>query len=228
MKQGVSMKILVVDDHALVREGLHQVLKGLDEQIEVLEASACARAFELADQHPDLDLVLMDYMMPDLNGLLGLEAFGKSHPELPVVMLTGSVDPQLESRLLARGAAGYLSKGGNSQDMLRMLRQVLAGEDPRPKAGAATLAQTMVPNGVRPEPRLTQRQEEVLAMLLAGASNKRISGELFISDETTRNHVSAILRFFGVESRIQAVLAAGRLGYTAAPPSPGSAPSSSL
>jgi DNA-binding NarL/FixJ family response regulator len=120
------MKILVVDDHALVREGLRQVLNGLDEQIEVLEAAVCARAFELADKHPDLDLVLMDYMMPDLNGLLGLEAFGKSHPELPVVMLTGSVDPQLEARLLASGAAGYLSKGGNSQEMLRMLRQVLA------------------------------------------------------------------------------------------------------
>ena len=128
------MKILVVDDHALVREGLRQVLKGLDEQIEVLEASACARAFELADLHTDLDLVLMDYMMPDLNGLLGLEAIGKSHPELPVVMLTGSADPQLEARLLARGAAGFLSKGGNSQDMLRLLRQVLNGEDPRPKA----------------------------------------------------------------------------------------------
>jgi DNA-binding NarL/FixJ family response regulator len=221
MKPGVKMKILVVDDHDLVREGLRQVLKGLDEQIEVLEASVCARAFELADQHPDLDLVLMDYMMPDLNGLLGLEAFGKSHPELPVVILTGSMDSQLEARLLARGAAGYLSKGGNSQDMLRMLRQVLAGEDPIPRASPS--AKTS--NGVTPEPRLTQRQEQVLAMLLAGASNKRISSELFISDETTRNHVSAILRFFNVESRIQAVLAAGRLGYTAAPPSPESASS---
>jgi DNA-binding NarL/FixJ family response regulator len=221
MKPGVKMKILVVDDHDLVREGLRQVLKGLDEQIEVLEASVCARAFELADQHPDLDLVLMDYMMPDLNGLLGLEAFGKSHPELPVVLLTGSMDSQLEARLLARGAAGYLSKGGNSQDMLRMLRQVLAGEDPRPRASPS--AKTS--NGVTPEPRLTQRQEQVLAMLLAGASNKRISSELFISDETTRNHVRAILRFFNVESRIQAVLAAGRLGYTAAPPSPESASS---
>lgn len=213
------MKILVVDDHALVREGLRQVLKGLDEQIEVLEASACARAFELTDLHTDLDLVLMDYMMPDLNGLLGLEAIGKSHPELPVVMLTGSADPQLEARLLARGAAGFLSKGGNSQDMLRLLRQVLNGEDPRPKAGAATQTQGSAPDPAKSAPRLTQRQEAVLAMLLAGASNKTISRALYISDETTRNHVSAILRFFGVESRIQAVLAAGRLGYTAAPPS---------
>jgi len=208
------MKILVVDDHALVREGLRQALKGLDEHIEVLEASACGRAFELADLHPDLDLVLMDYMMPDLNGLAGLEAFGKSHPELPVVMLTGSADPQLEARMLARGAAGFLSKGGNSQDMLRLLRQVLNGEDPRPMAGSVKANDT-----AKSAPHLTQRQEDVLAMLLAGASNKTISRELYISDETTRNHVSAILRFFGVESRIQAVLAAGRAGYMAAPPS---------
>ena len=203
------MKILVVDDHALVREGLRQALKGLDEQIEVLEASACARAFELAKLHPDLDLVLMDFMMPDLNGLLGLEAFGKSHPELPVVMLTGSGDPQLEAHLLARGAAGYLSKGGNSQDMLRVLRQVLAGEDPRPRLDKTK---------AKPTPHLTLRQEQVLGLLLAGASNKIISRKLHISDETTSSHVSAILRFFGVESRIQAVLAAGRLGYTAVPP----------
>ena len=164
------MKILVVDDHALVREGLRQALKGLDEQIEVLEASACARAFELADLHPDLDLVLMDFMMPD-------------------------------------GAAGYLSKGGNSHDMLSLLRQVLAGEDPRPRLDKA-----------KPTPHLTLRQEQVLGLLLAGASNKIISRKLHISDETTSSHVSAILRFFGVESRIQAVLAAGRLGYTAIPP----------
>ena len=203
------MKILVVDDHALVREGLRQALKGLDEQIEVLEASACARAFELADLHPDLDLVLMDFMMPDLNGLLGLEAFGKSHPELPVVMLTGSGDPKLEAHLLERGAAGYLSKGGNSQDMLRVLRQVLAGEDPRPRLDKTK---------AKPTPHLTLRQEQVLGLLLAGASNKIISRKLHISDETTSSHVSAILRFFGVESRIQAVLAAGRLGYTAIPP----------
>jgi DNA-binding NarL/FixJ family response regulator len=219
MAQGEIMKILVVDDHALVREGLRQVLRGLDEQIEVLEAPACARAFELADLHPDLDLVLMDYMMPDLNGLLGLEAMGKRHPELPVVMLTGSADPQLEARLLARGAAGFLSKGGNSQEMLRLLRQVLDGEDPRPRAAAATATQPSANDAAKPAPHLTQRQEAVLAMLLAGASNKTISRELYISDETTRNHVSAILRFFGVESRIQAVLAAGRAGYTAAPPS---------
>jgi len=212
------MKILVVDDHALVREGLRQVLKGLDEQIEVLEASACARACELADLHPDLDLVLMDYMMPDLNGLFGLEAIGKSHPELPVVMLTGSADPQLEARMLARGAAGFLSKGGKSQDMLRVLRQVLSGENPRPKA-VATGMPPAANDTAKLAPHLTQRQEAVLAMLLAGASNKTISRELYISDETTRNHVSAILRFFDVESRIQAVLAAGRAGYTAAPPS---------
>ena len=211
------MKILVVDDHALVREGLRQALKGLDEHIEVLEAFACARAFELADLHPDLDLVLMDYMMPDLNGLLGLEAFGKSHPELPVVILTGSADPQLEARLLARGAAGFLSKGGNSQDMLRLLRQVLAGEEPRPRASSATPTRASAPVPAKPASHLTQRQEQVLALLLAGASNKTISRQLRISDETTSSHVSAILRVLGVESRIQAVLAAGRLGYVAAP-----------
>ena len=79
------MKILVVDDHALVREGLCQVLKGLDpgESTEVLQAPDCAQAFALAQAHPDLDLVLLDYHLPDMNGLAALAIFGKKHPELP-------------------------------------------------------------------------------------------------------------------------------------------------
>ena len=214
------MKILVVDDHPLVREGLRQALKGLDRQLTVLEASTCGRAFELADLHPDIDVVLLDYQLPDLNGLTGLEMLARRHPELPVVMLSGSLDPELEQRLRARGAAGYLSKSCSSQEMLQVLRLVLSGGDAAPEL---TLAQGETPVSElegQAAARLTHRQEEVLAKLLAGCTNKTISRELFISHETTRNHVSAILKFFGVQSRTQAVLAASRLGYSASSPSP--------
>ena len=85
------MKILVVDDHVLVREGLCQVLQGLapPQATEVLQASNCAQAFEQARQHLDLDLVLLDYHLPDMDGLAALTVFGTQHPELPVVILSG-------------------------------------------------------------------------------------------------------------------------------------------
>lgn len=209
------MKILVVDDHALVREGLRQVLKGLDEAVLVLEAATCQDAFWLADRHADLDLLLLDHQLPDMRGIDALDSFGERHPELPVVMLSGSIDPQLEFRALTAGAAGYVNKGGGSAEMLRVLRAVLAGESPVRADGAAAdnLSGLRIAPPAGEPPPLTRRQQQVLGLLMDGHSNKDISRVLAISEETTRDHVSAILRCFGVQSRTQAVLAAGRLGY---------------
>lgn len=214
------MKILVVDDHALVREGLRQVLKGLDEQVEVLEAPHCARAFELAALHADLDLVLLDYHLPDMNGLDALNVFGNKHPELPIIMLSGSVNPQIMRQVLARGAAGFLTKAGLSDELLSAVRLVLAGDvyvppDLHPAPGATSLGEA---DAGHVPPQLTPRQEQVLYLLLDGRSNKDISHTLQLSDETVKNHVSAILRGFGVQTRIQAVLAAARHGYTKSAP----------
>ena len=209
------MKILVVDDHALVRAGLCQVLKGLDDEVEVLEAPHCARAFELAAQHPDLDLVLLDYHLPDMNGMDALTIFGKNHPELPIVMLSGSVNPQIMRQVLAKGAAGFLTKSGLSDELLSALRRVLAGEvylspDLLP---ASAYANMPAPNSENAPALLTPRQEDVLYLLLDGRSNKEISQTLELADETTKSHVTGILRAFGVQTRIQAVLAAPRYGY---------------
>jgi len=209
------LKILVVDDHALVRAGLSQVLKGLDEQVNVLEAPHCARAFELAAQHPDLDLVLLDYHLPDMNGLEALTIFGKNHPELPIVMLSGSVNPQIMRQVLAKGAAGFLTKSGLSDELLTALRLVLAGDvylspDLLSTPAYANATSTHTENAPA---LLTPRQEEVLYLLLNGRSNKEISQTLELADETTKSHVTGILRAFGVQTRIQAVLAAPRFGY---------------
>lgn len=215
------MKILVVDDHALVRAGLCQVLKGLDEQVDVLEAPDCAQAFELTALHPDLDLVLLDYHLPDMNGMDALTVFGKKHPELPIVMLSGSVNPRIMRQVLAKGAAGFLTKSGLSDELLNALRQVLAGEvylplDLQPVAGAAYQDES---NAALAAPQFTPRQEEVLYLLLAGRSNKEISDLLQLADDTTKNHVSALLRGFGVKNRTQVVIAANRHGYTTSAPS---------
>lgn len=210
------MKILVVDDHALVREGLSQVLKGLDADVQVLEAAHCARAFELADQHPDLDLVLLDYHLPDLNGLEALQIFGKQHPELPIIMLSGSVNPGVMRQVMAKGAAAFLTKSGLSHDLLSVLRLVLDGGiyAPPEMAGPGGLSGGSSPNANDSTLQLTPRQEEVLYLLLDGNSNKDISRQLQVSEETVKNHVTGIFKFFGVQTRIKVVVAATQQGYT--------------
>ncbi len=212
------MKILVVDDHALVREGLRQVLKGLDSDVDVLEAGSCSRAFELAGQHTDLDLVLLDYHLPDMNGLEALDVFACQHPELPIIVLSGSVNPRVMRQVLSKGAAAFLTKSGMSDELLSVTRLVLAGDVYVPPelmaASAGTPAVELPAESAAPQ--FTPRQEEVLSLLLDGYANKEIGRMLSLSDETVKNHVTAILRGFGVTTRTQAVLAANRHGYTRA------------
>jgi DNA-binding NarL/FixJ family response regulator len=200
------MKILVIDDHALVRSGLRQVLKGLNEQVEVLEAGHCQRAFELAAEHPDLDLVLLDWHLPGIDGLQALTTFGRIVPELPVVILSGMATAQIVRKALAHGAAGFVSKSGKSYELLDAIRQVLAG-------GVYAPADLIGQDTPGSQPQFTRRQQEVLNLLQKGLSNREISDTLCISDDTTKDHVVALLRGFGVKTRTQAILAASHMGY---------------
>jgi DNA-binding NarL/FixJ family response regulator len=209
------LKILVVDDHALVREGLRQVLKGLDEHVDVLDAPTCGRAFELAAQHPDLDLVLLDYHLPDMNGLAALAIFGKNQPELPIVMLSGSVNPRVMRQVLEQGASGFMTKSSLSDDLLDVIRRVLDGEIFTPPE-LLNSSESLQSDEALSTPAtfvLTPRQEEVLYLLMDGYANKDISRNLGLSEETVKNHVTAILRGFDVQTRIQAVIAASSHGY---------------
>jgi DNA-binding NarL/FixJ family response regulator len=206
------LKILVIDDHALVREGLRQVLKGLDENVEVLQAGTCTQGFALAQTHADLDLVLLDYHLPDMTGLVALDIFGDRHPELPILMLSGSANGQIMRQVLQSGAAGFVTKSGVSDELLHAVRSVLDGDvywsqelEAQESQGAALTADERPP--------LTQRQESVLLQLLDGRSNREISQTIGISDETVKSHVAAILRHFEVQNRTQAVVAAARCGY---------------
>lgn len=210
----MMVKILVVDDHALVRDGLCQVLKGLGGEVEVLQATHCAQAFQLANQHPDLDLVLLDFHLPDMNGLEALVLLGRVHPELPVVLLSGAFNAQIVRRVMKSGAAGFIAKSGSSTELLCALRQVLAGEIYNPTDLLLSLSAPQErPSDELPVLALTARQEEVLQLLMDGLANKEISRALNLSAETTKNHVTAVLRHFGVKTRVQAVIAATDRGY---------------
>jgi DNA-binding NarL/FixJ family response regulator len=206
------VKILVVDDHALVREGLRQVLRGLDENLEVLLSGNCKQAFELAQSHADLDLVLLDYHLPDMNGLDALAVFGERHPELPVVLLSGSANIQIMRQVLEAGAAGFVTKSSLSDELLHAVRQVMQGNLYLPQE-LTTEFGLQHNQAEQSKSAMTQRQELVLRCLLDGMSNKDIAESIHVSEETVKTHVTAILRHFDVQNRTQAVVAAARAGY---------------
>ncbi|MCX8520954.1 MAG: response regulator transcription factor [Rhodoferax sp.] len=203
------MKFLVIDDHALVREGLRQVLKGLDLHIEVLQAETCAQAFAIAPSHGDIDLVLLDYHLPDMNGLEALAIFGNRHPELPIVILSGHASLHLMRQLLQAGAAGFVTKSSVSDELLRAVRMVLQGDIYLP----LEMREALAAGAEAAHPELTERQERVLRCLQNGLSNRDIADQIHVSEETVKTHVAAILRHFDVQNRTQAVVAAARHGY---------------
>ncbi|WP_296491283.1 response regulator transcription factor [Rhodoferax sp.] len=211
-----NLKILVVDDHALVREGLCQLLKGIipGQITEVLQAATCARAFELAHFNADLDLVLLDYQLPDMSGLAALEVFGKRHPELPVVILSGAANPSVVQHARELGAAGFVTKSGQSDTLLATLRKVLDGEIFHP-SNFSPLCESAydVPIKTKTPPALSSRQQDVMGLMMGGLTNRQIGERLSVSAETVKFHVSSILRTFGARSRTEAVLEARRWGY---------------
>src|SRR6476660_2562033 len=124
---GGPVKILVVDDHPMIREALGTVLRQLDPGIQVLQAGNCEDAFAVAMREPDLTLVLMDLMLPGMNGLVGLRTLREKHPGVPVVVLSASENPDDVMRAIELGAMGFIPKSQSNHVMLSALRLVLAG-----------------------------------------------------------------------------------------------------
>jgi DNA-binding NarL/FixJ family response regulator len=216
------MKILVVDDHPLILEALHHVLRQLQADVEVLGAVTADEGRRLAALNPELDLLLLDLNLPGADGFALLEELRRSYPALPVVVLSASEQPEDVVRALDMGAMGYIPKTSSNEVMLQALRLVFSGgiyvpraaiaESPpepvaRPRAPATS---TITPH----ELGLTDRQAEVLAALLQGLPNKLICRKLDLAEGTVKIHVAAILRALGVHTRTQAVIQASRLGLT--------------
>ena len=211
------MKILIVDDHPLVREGLRQVLRDLDPEPDILQAGSGAELFALAAQHPDLDLVLLDYHLPDMNGLQAMHSLLPRHASLPILMLSGTQDVLLMREVLSHGASGFVTKTGNSAALLDAVRRVLDGQLVLPREVIRDPLRPVTPHSnPRQLHNFTARQESVLLLLMEGRTNKEISVALTLAEETVKNHVTNILRRLGVQTRLQAVLLAKELGYDSA------------
>lgn len=203
------MKVLIVDDHALMREGLGQLLAGMYPNMALLHAANGAQAIALLLPHRDIDLVLLDYQLPDMTGLEVLRQLGKIQPELAVLVISGSLNPHLMQQTLSAGACGFVQKSGNTQELIRAIDLVLKGGVYLPPELKA-LNDSGIGSGINT---LSPRQETVLHRLMDGQSNREIAQELDLSEETVKTHVSAILRYFNAENRTQAALAALEFGF---------------
>ena len=206
------MKILVADDHPLIREAFRHLLTELEGGVVVLEAGDCDGACRLIEQHPDLDLALLDLRLPGAGGLATLEKLRNNHPALPVVVVSALEDAGTVRGALARGAMGFIPKSSSNDVMVSALRLVLSGGrylPPEILSGDGTASPSSMD-----EVRLTDRQREVLTFMMQGKSNKHICRELGLAEATVKIHVTAILRALKVTSRAQAIVAVNQLGLT--------------
>ena len=212
------MKILLVDDHALFREGLAELLKALDPEVQTLQAADANAAMEQTKLNVDIDLVLLDLHMPGPSGLDLLCALKEDLPSVPVVVLSSDETRGSVLRALDKGAVGYIPKSSNSKVMTQALRLVLVGgiylpavvvqgDAERPTANP----QVSAAEGL-PDLGLTPRQMDVLRCLLRGMSTKLMCRELKLQEGTVKSHVQAVFNALNVRTRTQAVLVASQRG----------------
>lgn len=207
------MKILIVDDHPLIREGLAQLLKGRYPQMQILLAGTGAQAVEMLLPHRDIELVLLDYKLTDMTGLEVLREIFRVRSRLSVLLVSAAANPHLMQQTMDAGALGFVLKSGDTEEMFKAVDLALRGEKYLPPELQAF--QALARSGGRTlRPRLSHRQQTVLYGLMEGHSNREIALELGLSEETIKNHVTAILRHFEADNRTQAVLAAADSGYS--------------
>lgn len=211
------MRILVVDDHPLMADAIVLAMRTLDRATEV-ETAANLRGAIARGQQVSFDLCLLDLGLPDCSGLQALERIRESLPALPVVVVSGSDDTASVLRALDLGAMGYIPKTSPRDVLLGAVRLVASGgiyvpvEALKAREAAEQAAAPAPASRTAEDLGLSARQWEVLGLLLKGLPNKLIARKLDIAENTTKIHVSAVLRALGVATRTQALIAASRLG----------------
>jgi two-component system, NarL family, response regulator LiaR len=205
----MAIRILVVDDHSVVRQGLKMFL-GLDPDLEVVgEAVDGADGVQKAKELKP-DVVLMDLLMPVMDGITAIGILRRDLPETEVIALTSVLEDSSVIGAVRAGAMGYLLKDTESDELRRAIKAAAAGQvQLSPKAAARLMREVRAPES--PET-LTERETEVLRLLARGRSNKEIAHDLTIGEKTVKTHVSNVLSKLGVPSRTQAALYAVRIG----------------
>lgn len=209
------MKILIVDDHALFREGLCHVLNALPDDVTIFEAPDYARAISCLSENTNLDLVLLDLNMPGTDGFTALTSFSKLYPALPIAILSASTQRSDIQRALNAGAMGYIPKDTTSSVMLNALQIIFSGSVYVPPKFAQYEPQGAQWDSANSH-HLTPRQREVLHLLVQGIANKEIAAQLNLAEATVKMHVTSIFKTLGVANRTQAVITAEKLGLISA------------
>ena len=217
------MNILLADDHDLVRDGITSFLKLAAPEVEVAQAKDFAEALSVVDGEGNVDLTILDLNMPGMNGLSGLTVMRQKHPEIPVVILSGSVKRSDVLNALEHGASGYLPKTLSGKSLINALRLILSGEKYIPSAlleddGTQIRPGEIDLDGLAPDNplrQLTNREREVLGLLTKALSNKEIAKQLTVREITVKVHLTGIFKKLGAANRTQAVKIAMQLGWEA-------------
>ncbi len=200
--QGGRVKIVLVDDHALFREGMALILKSAVEDVQLLHAGSLSAAFQLLANDGEVNLVMLDLGLPDVAGVAAVRAMRERWPDVPLVIVSGDDGPSQVQSCIAAGAMAYISKATDSRTMIPALRAVMAGNVVLPdsvdtsREPPATVLDALTP-----------RQREVLQRLVQGKTNKAIALELGIHEQTVKSHVAVVLQTLGVANRTEAVYA---------------------
>jgi DNA-binding NarL/FixJ family response regulator len=216
----LSMKVLIVDDHALIREALHTVLKQLKRETVILEASNSRQAMRLVEEHPDLSLILLDINLPDRDGFSVLGELRERYATIAIIVLSALEDQDAVKRAFKLRALGFIPKTTEREVMLNAIQLVLSGGIYVPSEILDT-EETRSPRSTNKQtPRefldgfgLTDRQLEVLALLMEGKSNKVIAETLNMGVPTVKNYITVILKALKVTSRTEAVIKVGKMGW---------------
>lgn len=212
------LKLLVVEDHALVREGLVRLLGQIEEGATVLESEDFESALTVLDNEGEFDLVLLDLALPGIDGFAGLDILRRRYPAMPVAVVSAFDDTPTITRVLNLGASGFIPKAFSGEALLSAVREILAGNIFRPSGqqGSRLDDATPVPPSkisVKPEEiGITDRQAQVLALMVRGLSNRDIADQLALSEGTVKIHATAVFKALGVNSRTQALVAVARYG----------------
>jgi DNA-binding NarL/FixJ family response regulator len=224
------MKFLVVDDHVLIREALRGVLKELRSDAVILEGSDGRQAMQLIGEHADIGLILLDLNLPDADGFSMLAELRERYPATSVVVLSAQQDRGSVVKALDLGALGFIPKSAQREVMLAALDLVFAGgiyipteilsrQEPVPSQSAPQPPATHSSQSAPRDLGLTERQLEVLALMMRGRSNKAISRVLDLAEPTVKNHITAILKTLKVSNRTEAVIAVLESGWELPPAS---------
>lgn len=209
--------VLLVDDHAMFREGLMLAIAHLAPGLDICPVSSGIQAIAALESRADISCVIMDYYLPDIGGTALLKRLRQLRPGIRILVMSASEDVNDRDRALTAGARGFLHKSANSQALLSALKEIQSpqlADTPRPAPVSPPASQR---DEISLLSELTRRQGDVLRLMCAGLGNRDISLQLEMAEKTVKAHITAILATLGVQNRTQAALVARRGGLLGKP-----------